>query len=34
MTFVITGVVVTALALWTLATDREYTPWMHRGASQ
>ena len=34
MTFVVTGVVVTALALWTLATDRDYTPWMHRSASQ
>ncbi|HEY4065709.1 MAG TPA: SPW repeat protein [Burkholderiaceae bacterium] len=34
LTFVITGVVVTALALWTLGTDKDYTRWMHRGAPQ
>lgn len=32
LTFVITGAVVTALAAWTLASDKDYTPWMHRGA--
>lgn len=27
---VVVGLVVLALAAWTLATDAEYTPWLHR----
>ena len=26
----IAGIVVLALALWTLATDKDYSPWLHR----
>ncbi len=28
--FVVIGLAVLALALWTLATDKDFTPWLHR----